>query len=126
MKIDGRVIDLLTQKPIAGATLVTPSQATRSDEAGRFVLTGAKTQTWIEVMAPVAHHEARDARAEAGLDLQRWRRLCDRLTRRVEVRRGVRLGVDERPGDRPGEGQERNGDEDQAARHDPCLTQVSA
>lgn len=52
VKIDGRVIDLVTQRPVAGATLLTPAEVTRSDEAGRFTLTGAKSQTWIEVTAP--------------------------------------------------------------------------
>lgn len=52
VKIDGRVIDLLTQRPVAGATLISPAQVMRSDEAGRFTLTGAKSQTWIEVTAP--------------------------------------------------------------------------
>ena len=52
VKIEGRVIDLLTQKPIVGATLISPTGASRSDDAGRFTLTGAKTQTWLEVSAP--------------------------------------------------------------------------
>lgn len=52
VKIEGRVIDLLTQKPVAGATLISPTQVSRSDDAGRFSLSGAKTQTWLEVSAP--------------------------------------------------------------------------
>ncbi len=52
VKIEGRVIDLLTQKPVVGATVVSPTQAGLTDAAGKFSLTGAKTQTWIEVSAP--------------------------------------------------------------------------
>lgn len=52
VKIEGRVIDLLTQKPVAGATVISPTQAGRTDEAGKFSLVGAKTQTWIDVSAP--------------------------------------------------------------------------
>lgn len=50
--IEGRVIDLLTQKPVEGATIVSPAQASRTDAAGKFTLSGAKTQTWIDVSAP--------------------------------------------------------------------------
>ena len=52
VKIEGRVIDLLTQKPVHGATVVSPTQASRTDEAGKFSLTFARTQTWIDVSAP--------------------------------------------------------------------------
>lgn len=52
VKIEGRVIDLLTQKPIKGATVISPTQGLVTDEAGKFSLAGAKTQTWIDVMAP--------------------------------------------------------------------------
>lgn len=52
VKIEGRVIDLLTQKPVPGATVVSPTQAGRTDANGKFSLTGAKTQTWLEVSAP--------------------------------------------------------------------------
>lgn len=52
VKIAGRVIDLLTQKPIAGAQIVSPVSAVRTDAEGRFALTGAKAQTWLDVMAP--------------------------------------------------------------------------
>jgi hypothetical protein len=52
VKIEGRVIDLLTQKPIARATVISPTQASVTDEAGKFTLTGARTQTWIDVSAP--------------------------------------------------------------------------
>ncbi len=52
VKIEGRVIDLLTQKPIAGATVISPTQAGVTDQAGKFVLTGARTQTWLDVSAP--------------------------------------------------------------------------
>lgn len=52
VKIEGRVISLLSQKPISGATLISPTQVSRSDEAGHFTLSGAKTQTWLEVSAP--------------------------------------------------------------------------
>ncbi len=52
VKIEGRVIDLLTQKPVPGATVISPTQASRTDEAGKFSLTGARTQTWIDVSAP--------------------------------------------------------------------------
>ena len=52
VKIEGRVIDLLSQKPVVGAAVVSPTQAGLTDAAGKFSLTGAKTQTWIEVSAP--------------------------------------------------------------------------
>ena len=52
VKIEGRVIDLLTQKPVPGATVISPTQAGQTDAAGKFTLTGAKTQTWLEVSAP--------------------------------------------------------------------------
>lgn len=52
LSIDGRVVDLLTQRPIAGATVVTPSQAGTTDAQGQFKVTGAKTQIWLDVSAP--------------------------------------------------------------------------
>lgn len=52
VKIEARVIDLLTQKPISGATVSSPTQGGRTDDAGKFVLTGARSQTWIDVSAP--------------------------------------------------------------------------
>lgn len=52
VKIEGRVIDLLTQKPIAGATVISPSQAGRTDANGAFSLAGARSQTWLDVSAP--------------------------------------------------------------------------
>ena len=35
-----------------GATVISPTQAGQTDAAGKFTLTGAKTQTWLEVSAP--------------------------------------------------------------------------
>ncbi len=52
VKISGRVIDLLTQKPVPGAQVVSPASAVRTDAEGRFTLTGARAQTWIDVTAP--------------------------------------------------------------------------
>lgn len=52
VKIEGRVIDLLTQKPVPRATVISPTQAGLTDEAGKFTLTGARTQTWLDVSAP--------------------------------------------------------------------------
>lgn len=51
VKISGRVVDLLTQKPIVGAQIVSPVSVVRSDAEGRFSLTGAKAQTWLDVTA---------------------------------------------------------------------------
>jgi hypothetical protein len=52
VKIEGRVIDLLTQKPIAKATVISPTQGGVTDEAGKFTLVGAKSQIWLDVSAP--------------------------------------------------------------------------
>lgn len=52
VKIEGRVIALLTQRPVVGAAVVSPAEASLTDAAGKFSLTGAKTQTWLEVSAP--------------------------------------------------------------------------
>lgn len=52
LKVEGRVVDLLTQRPIARATVVTPSQAGQTDEQGRFTVSGARTQIWLDVSAP--------------------------------------------------------------------------
>ncbi|MDP1828364.1 MAG: carboxypeptidase regulatory-like domain-containing protein [Archangium sp.] len=52
VKIEGRVIDLLTQQPVVKATIISPTQASQTDEAGKFSLVGARTQTWIDVSAP--------------------------------------------------------------------------
>ncbi|MCC6333172.1 MAG: carboxypeptidase regulatory-like domain-containing protein [Myxococcales bacterium] len=52
VRVEGRVVDLLTQKPVAGATVISASQALRTDEAGRFTLEGARAQTWLDVTAP--------------------------------------------------------------------------
>ena len=52
VRVEGRVVDLLTQRPIAGASVISASDALRTDEAGRFSLAGPRAQTWLEVMAP--------------------------------------------------------------------------
>lgn len=52
VKVEGRVIDLLTQKPISGATIIAPTAVSTTDAQGRFSLSGAKSQTWLEVSAP--------------------------------------------------------------------------
>ena len=52
VQISGRVIDLLTQKPIAGAQVVSPVNVARTDADGRFRLTGARAHTWLDVTAP--------------------------------------------------------------------------
>ncbi|MEW5738833.1 MAG: carboxypeptidase regulatory-like domain-containing protein [Myxococcota bacterium] len=52
VRVEGRVIDLLTQRPVPGATVVSAAQALRTDEAGRFSLDGPRAQTWIDVTAP--------------------------------------------------------------------------
>lgn len=52
VRVEGRVIDLLTRQPVAGATVVSTSQVARTDEAGRFTLDGPRAQTWIDVTAP--------------------------------------------------------------------------
>lgn len=52
VNVEGRVIDLLTQKPIAKATVITPSHAGQTDAEGRFAVTGSKNQIWLDVSAP--------------------------------------------------------------------------
>jgi hypothetical protein len=52
VKVQGRVIDLLTRRPVQGATVITPAQAGRTDAEGRFTITGARTQTWLDLSAP--------------------------------------------------------------------------
>ncbi|MFO0596032.1 MAG: carboxypeptidase regulatory-like domain-containing protein [Myxococcaceae bacterium] len=52
LSVEGRVIDLTTQAPIAGATWVTPGGAGKTDAAGRFTLSGPKSQTWLDLSAP--------------------------------------------------------------------------
>lgn len=51
VKISGRVVDLVTQKPVKGAQIVSPVSAVRTDDEGRFALTGARAQTWLDVTA---------------------------------------------------------------------------
>ncbi|MFT3708269.1 MAG: carboxypeptidase regulatory-like domain-containing protein [Archangium sp.] len=52
VNIEGRVIDLMTQRPIAKATVITPSRAGVTDDEGRFTVTGSKSQIWLDVSAP--------------------------------------------------------------------------
>ncbi len=52
VRISGRVIDLLSQKPIAGAQVVSPVNVARTDAEGRFQLTGARAHTWLDITAP--------------------------------------------------------------------------
>ena len=52
VKIEGRVIDLVTRKPVAGATLISAQNVGRTDADGRFSLAGPPSQTWLEVTAP--------------------------------------------------------------------------
>jgi hypothetical protein len=52
VRVEGRVVDLLTQRPVAGASVVSASQALRTDEAGHFSLDGPRARTWIDVSAP--------------------------------------------------------------------------
>lgn len=55
--VSGRVVDKVTQKPVQGATvqymLDNPATATRTDDVGRFTLTGLQpgTHTFIHIMA---------------------------------------------------------------------------
>ncbi len=52
VKIEGRVIDLLSQKPVSGATVISPNEVGVTDNAGKFTLTGSKSQIWLDVSAP--------------------------------------------------------------------------
>lgn len=52
VNIEGRVIDLMTQRPIAKATVITPARAGVTDDEGRFTVTGSKSQIWLDVSAP--------------------------------------------------------------------------
>lgn len=52
VRVEGRVVNLLTQAPVAHATVVSASMALKTDEAGRFVLEGPRAHTWIDVVAP--------------------------------------------------------------------------
>ncbi len=51
VKVAGRIIDLLTRKPIAGAQVVSPVITVRTDAEGAFTLPGARTQTWLDITA---------------------------------------------------------------------------
>lgn len=55
IQIEGRVIDLLTQRPVSEATVVSPTKASRTDADGKFTLAGARTKTWLEASAPGYH-----------------------------------------------------------------------
>ncbi len=52
VQIDGRLIDLVSRRPIAGATVISPSEARQTDAEGRFTLRGPRAQTWLELSAP--------------------------------------------------------------------------
>lgn len=52
VKVEGRLIDLVSRRPIAGAAVISPAEARQTDAEGRFSLTGARAQTWLELSAP--------------------------------------------------------------------------
>ena len=51
-RVNGRVVDLVTRAPIAGALVVTAAARLRTDADGRFVLLGARGETWLAASAP--------------------------------------------------------------------------
>jgi hypothetical protein len=52
VSVEARLVDLLTRKPIAGATVLTPAQSGVTDTEGRFLLRGPRAQSWVELIAP--------------------------------------------------------------------------
>ena len=53
VSVEGVVIDLLTRRPIPKAVVTTAAETSLTDAQGRFTLRGAKTQTWLDVTAPL-------------------------------------------------------------------------
>lgn len=53
VSVEGVVVDLLTRQPIAKAVVMTAAETSLTDAQGRFTLRGAKTQTWLDVTAPL-------------------------------------------------------------------------
>lgn len=51
--VSGVVLDALTRRPVAGATLTSVGGTTRTDDAGRFRLTGLPArEAWVDAQAP--------------------------------------------------------------------------
>jgi hypothetical protein len=51
VRVEGVVVDLLSRSPIAGATVVTSHQTSKTDSSGRFRLAAAAGPTWIDVVS---------------------------------------------------------------------------
>ena len=51
VRVEAVVIDLLSRKPVNGATVVTAHQASKTDASGRFKLVGPRGPTWLDVTA---------------------------------------------------------------------------